>query len=65
MAGQDQIHRHSGGAEGPEVPGDLNVGGGQAQINTQGLDDILDDIDSVLETNAEDFVKNFVQKGGQ
>ena len=25
----------------------------------------LDDIDSVLETNAEEFVRNFVQKGGQ
>lgn len=65
MAGQEQIQRNSGGGEGPEESGDLSVGGGQAQINTQGLDDILDDIDSVLETNAEEFVKNFVQKGGQ
>lgn len=29
------------------------------------LDDLLDDIDEVLETNAEDFVKSYVQKGGQ
>lgn len=29
------------------------------------LDDLLDEIDEVLETNAEDFVRNFVQKGGQ
>ena len=29
------------------------------------LDDILDQIDAVLEVNAEDFVKSFVQKGGQ
>jgi ubiquitin-like protein Pup len=27
--------------------------------------DILDEIDDVLETNAEDFVKSFIQKGGQ
>lgn len=29
------------------------------------LDSLLDEIDSVLETNAEEFVKGFVQKGGQ
>ena len=29
------------------------------------LDGMLDDIDEVLETNAEDFVKSYVQKGGQ
>jgi ubiquitin-like protein Pup len=29
------------------------------------LDDLLDEIDEVLETNAEEFVKNYVQKGGQ
>ena len=29
------------------------------------LDDLLDEIDGVLETNAEEFVKNYVQKGGE
>jgi ubiquitin-like protein Pup len=29
------------------------------------LDDLLDEIDEVLESNAEDFVKSYVQKGGQ
>jgi ubiquitin-like protein Pup len=29
------------------------------------LDDLLDEIDEVLESNAEDFVKAYVQKGGQ
>lgn len=29
------------------------------------IDAILGDIDDVLETNAEDFVKSFIQKGGQ
>lgn len=29
------------------------------------IDAILDEIDDVLEENAEDFVKSFVQKGGQ
>jgi len=29
------------------------------------VDSMLDEIDDVLEINAEDFVKSFVQKGGQ
>jgi ubiquitin-like protein Pup len=29
------------------------------------LDDLLDEIDEVLEQNAEEFVRNYVQKGGQ
>lgn len=29
------------------------------------LDDLLEEIDDVLESNAEDFVKSYVQKGGQ
>ena len=29
------------------------------------IDDILDEIDEVLEDNAEEFVRNYVQKGGE
>ena len=29
------------------------------------IDDLLDEIDSVLEENAEEFVRGYVQKGGQ
>ena len=29
------------------------------------LDDVLDEIDTVLEQNAEEFVKSYVQRGGQ
>lgn len=29
------------------------------------LDDLLDEIDEVLEENAEDFVRSYVQKGGE
>ncbi|GAA3049147.1 ubiquitin-like protein Pup [Kitasatospora albolonga] len=29
------------------------------------VDAVLDEIDDVLESNAEDFVRQFVQKGGQ
>ena len=35
------------------------------QTRTGGVDDILDEIDAVLETDAAAFVQGFVQKGGQ
>ncbi|ALE05997.1 hypothetical protein AL755_11805 [Arthrobacter sp. ERGS1:01] len=38
---------------------------GSAQAATSGVDDLLDEIDGVLESNAEEFVRGFVQKGGQ
>lgn len=37
----------------------------QAQFNKSGTDDLLDEIDGLLESNAEEFVKSYVQKGGQ
>ena len=37
----------------------------QDSTQTQGVDDLLDEIDGVLESNAEEFVRGFVQKGGQ
>ncbi len=44
---------------------------GQAQVAAKGeklkeeMDEILDEIDSVLEENAEEFIKSYVQKGGE
>lgn len=35
------------------------------EASTQDLDDLLEEIDEVLETNAEEFVRSFVQKGGE
>jgi ubiquitin-like protein Pup len=32
---------------------------------TDDVDALLDDIDEALEENAEDFVRSFIQKGGQ
>lgn len=34
-------------------------------IDSQEIDDLLDEIDTVLEENAEEFVRNYVQKGGE
>ncbi len=35
------------------------------QAQSSDVDSLLDEIDDVLETNAESFVRGFVQKGGQ
>lgn len=43
---------------------DTAVGSSGERLKAE-LDDLLDEIDSVLEANAEDFVKSYVQKGGQ
>lgn len=37
----------------------------QGEALKEELDDLLDEIDSVLEANAEEFVRSYVQKGGQ
>jgi ubiquitin-like protein Pup len=50
---------------------DTDVDEAQAAPTSRGeevsdkIDDLLDEIDSVLEENAEEFVKNYVQKGGE
>ncbi len=36
-----------------------------AQDTSERIDELLEEIDSVLEENAEEFVKNYVQKGGE
>lgn len=36
-----------------------------AQTRDSDVDALLDEIDDVLESNAESFVRGFVQKGGQ
>lgn len=53
-------------ASGPGKTEDDNLGeAGQVQLSTQGTDDLLDEIDGLLESNAEEFVRSYVQKGGQ
>jgi ubiquitin-like protein Pup len=44
---------------------ELDSAGDTASKLKSELDDLLDDIDEVLEANAEDFVKSYVQKGGE
>ncbi len=64
MAEREQIKkpvRERDEAEVEEAPASTERG---EKIKAE-LDDLLDEIDDVLETNAEDFVKSYVQKGGQ
>lgn len=61
MSGQQQVH----GSGPTEDPQDSDFSTGQVQINTHGADDLLDEIDGLLENNAEEFVRSYVQKGGQ
>ena len=50
-------------AEGDEHAGAGLKGKGE-EINLK-LDDLLDEIDDVLEDNAAEFVKSYVQRGGE
>jgi ubiquitin-like protein Pup len=47
-----------------EQSSDSEVAERKEQLD-EDIDAILDEIDDVLESNAEDFVKSFIQKGGQ
>jgi ubiquitin-like protein Pup len=63
MAGQEQQrpqHREDEPDEAPPAPAAPTT-----QARDEDVDAILDEIDDVLESNAEEFVKGFVQKGGQ
>ncbi|MDO5671839.1 MAG: ubiquitin-like protein Pup [Actinomycetaceae bacterium] len=60
---QEQIHPQ--GDPGEPFDEGAQAAGGQAQISTQHVDELLDEIDLLLETDAQSFVSGFVQKGGQ
>lgn len=57
---QQYVGPPRGGDDEPEAPVPS-----APSVNTQAVDDLLDEIDDILETNAESFVRGFVQKGGQ
>ncbi len=63
---QEQVRPQRSG-DGDEDPGDEGASQVAAQnaARDEDVDSVLDEIDGVLESNAEEFVKGFVQKGGQ
>ena len=61
---QKQPRRSSEADESVETAPESDVAERKEQLD-EDIDAILDEIDDVLESNAEDFVKSFIQKGGQ
>jgi prokaryotic ubiquitin-like protein Pup len=61
---QEQTTRQGGGDD-DEATGADAAGQERREKLAAETDDILDEIDDVLESNAEDFVRSYVQKGGQ
>ena len=62
--GQDRQTRRSEDAEESQVEQTSDVHERVGKL-TDDIDALLDDIDETLEENAEEFVRGFVQKGGQ
>ena len=56
-----QIQKNAGGSGGS----DDEAGQVAKAADTTATDSLLDEIDDILEVNAEEFVKSYVQKGGQ
>ncbi len=63
---QDKVQRHGDGdGDDEENTGTEAAGQERREKLGEDVDTILDEIDDVLEENAEDFVRAYVQKGGQ
>lgn len=64
MTDRERKQTRSDETEAAEVTEEIETGE-EGEALTDRIDDILDEIDTVLEENAEEFVKNYVQKGGE
>lgn len=64
---QERVHqkKSSGEDTSPSDPKSHTSATKSAEKLATDIDDLLDEIDEVLESNAEEFVKSYVQKGGQ
>jgi len=63
MAGQEHAHAHRSDDE--DAPEPAAPAAPTAQARDAEVDALLEEIDEVLESNSEQFVRGFVQKGGQ
>ncbi|GAA2105058.1 hypothetical protein GCM10009841_23540 [Microlunatus panaciterrae] len=61
---QRRTRRHEEAEETTEPGPGAAESAHKAELDTE-VDSLLDEIDDVLEVNAEEFVRSFVQKGGQ
>ncbi len=64
MSEQEQVRRQRTERKTEEIA-DVEVDSTKGDQIKADLDDLLDEIDEVLEDNAEEFVRNYVQKGGE
>ena len=63
MAEREQVPPLERSGSQPEVEEEQDSR--RIEADDQKLDELLDEIDQVLEENAEEFVKNYIQKGGE
>lgn len=66
MAGQTQRDKNSSvrGTDAPATTETARAADRSRELKAK-MDDLLADIDEVLEENAEEFVKSYVQRGGE
>lgn len=64
MAEREQKRKPAPARE-DEVVEETPAGSEKGEALKAELDDLLDEIDGALESNAEEFVRSYVQKGGQ
>jgi ubiquitin-like protein Pup len=62
--GQERASRQNEDVEDEFVDETSDLKDRHAKLS-EDVDDVLDEIDEVLETDAESFVRGFVQKGGE
>jgi ubiquitin-like protein Pup len=68
MAAATETTRQAKRAPSPETGGRAAANGSLSERGAalrKNIDDVLSDIDDILEENAEEFVKEFVQRGGE
>jgi len=64
--GEQKKKVQKGGDEGEDAAqGDAGQVTKKGEEIKEDIDELLDEIDSVLEENAEEFIRSYVQKGGQ
>jgi len=59
------VRQHDPEDRSSDDPGVIPAAAAPSRALLDGVDELLDEIDGVLEENAEEFVRGYVQKGGQ
>lgn len=59
----EQIQKHKQVPQEESVEGSTDTPNAQADLSA--TDDLLDEIDAVLEENAAEFIRDYIQKGGE